>query len=120
MAQEINFAAQENKSAIKGLGRDQKTALRSLMDHSGWYAGCGWYMKNRGQTISVMDSLVRRGLATRQPIARLRPGSQYTQPPEMNQYKLTDIGREALFSFSTYHRLLFAAKSRAGSGDKGD
>jgi len=48
------------------LGSTQKSVLRSLTQHSGfWHRGCGWLWDTYSGTERVLDSLVRRGLVDR-------------------------------------------------------
>ena len=49
---------------MRKLGKTQVSVLRSLREHGGWWAGCGWIWSNRSETIKLLDSLVKRGLAT--------------------------------------------------------
>ena len=46
------------------LGTQQKSVLEALRRHKSWHPGCGWIWKNRSQTISILDGLVKKGLAT--------------------------------------------------------
>lgn len=49
------------------LGENQSHALRCLAEHNGgiWYPDAGWYWGNLSTTVRLLDSLVRRGLATK-------------------------------------------------------
>jgi hypothetical protein len=46
------------------LGKTQKSVLRCLREHGSWHVGCGWLWDTYSGTARVMDSLVKRGLAT--------------------------------------------------------
>ena len=46
------------------LGTQQKSVLESLKSHGSWHAGCGWIWDSRSQTVAILDSLVRKGVAT--------------------------------------------------------
>ncbi|MFD8339976.1 hypothetical protein ACFV42_46425 [Streptomyces solisilvae] len=49
------------------LGTAQRHALECLTGNHGgrWWPGCGWSVKNRFETVRILDSLVARGLAER-------------------------------------------------------
>lgn len=49
----------------KALGKTQMSILRSLVNYQGWSGGCGWYWTNYSTTVRLLDSLVKRGLATK-------------------------------------------------------
>ncbi len=71
------------------LGKIQMGCLRGLRD-SGVYPG-RWVWDTHAHTSSVLDSLVRRGLAeTYQVQSRYRPEETITH------YRITDTGRAAL------------------------
>lgn len=63
------------------LGEVQEGVLRALREHRVFYAGCGWTWENYSTTVRVLDSLVKRGLATRIERPTLGPGVRgtYTQ-----------------------------------------
>jgi hypothetical protein len=48
------------------IGETQASVLRSLIDHKSWKANglCGWTWGTYGQTKRVMESLVKKGLAS--------------------------------------------------------
>ena len=52
-------------SYTDALGNSQAYVLRCLQIHGSWYPGCGWKYDNHGTTVRIMDSLVRRHLATK-------------------------------------------------------
>jgi hypothetical protein len=47
------------------LGNTQECVLRALREHGSWSAGCGWTWNTLAGTEKILDSLVRRGLATK-------------------------------------------------------
>ena len=49
------------------LGINQQGVLDSLRQHRGfWQAGCGWLWDTDSNTTRIMESLVKRGLVTRE------------------------------------------------------
>lgn len=50
------------------LGKKQDGVLRCLRDphHGDWFPGCGWVWQNYSVTVRILDSLVNRGLVTRE------------------------------------------------------
>lgn len=73
------------------LGENQRHALKVLAEHNGgtWYPGAGWIWTNVSTTVRLLDSLVKRGLATKE-IRR------YERVPEDYPfYEITDAGRRA-------------------------
>ncbi len=51
---------------MKELGEVQRLVLRSLHEHGFWSTtGCGWLWDTNSGTTRIMESLVRRGLATK-------------------------------------------------------
>lgn len=73
------------------LGDNQRHALKALEEHNGgtWYPGAGWVWSNASTTIRLLDSLVKRGLATKTLEKSRR--TEYTYP----KYTITDAGRQA-------------------------
>jgi len=55
------YSEQENKMK---LGKTQQAVLEALKRHKGYYASCGWVWTTHKQTVAILDSLVRKGLAT--------------------------------------------------------
>lgn len=51
---------------ISKLGSTQQSIYQSLVRHGDWYPGCGWIWTNRSMTIRLLESLVRRGFATKE------------------------------------------------------
>ena len=47
------------------LGKTQIEVLRCLRERGQWYDGCGWHWDNYSGTTKLLDSLVRRGHATK-------------------------------------------------------
>lgn len=45
------------------LGKNQESVLRALIKHKGWMPGCGWVWSTRSETLRIMQSLVKKGLA---------------------------------------------------------
>jgi DNA-binding PadR family transcriptional regulator len=71
------------------LGENQRYALRCLAEHNAgtWYPGAGWIWDNRSTTVRLLDSLVRRELATKE----MR---RYERTPgEYPFYRITEAGR---------------------------
>lgn len=78
------------------LGTTQLGVLQALQDprHGGvWYAGCGWIWSTVSETKRLLDSLVNRGLVTREerPYSWTAAGARYTRT--RSHYTLTDAGR---------------------------
>lgn len=89
--------------AGRPLGENQRWALRSLAEHNEgtWYPGAGWVWSNRSTTVRLLDSLVRRGLATRVERTHRRTRESYPF------YEITQEGRrEAAEKFPALRRLL--------------
>lgn len=75
----------------RALGSNQVQALRCLADHNNgtWYPDAGWVWGNTSTTVRLLDSLVKRGLATKE----MR---RYKRIPEDYPfYEITEAGREA-------------------------
>jgi hypothetical protein len=71
---------------VRKLGRHQVHVLDALVRHGPWQPGCGWSYGGGYETAIILDSLVRRELATR------------TEPPtsaQYGRYEITDAGRAA-------------------------
>ena len=45
------------------LGRNQRQALVALDREHGWHPGCGWIWENYSETVRLLNTLVKRGLA---------------------------------------------------------
>lgn len=74
------------------LGDSQRHALKCLAESNGgvWYPGAGWIWTNVSVTVRLLDSLVRRGLAT-------KVMKRYERIPEdYPYYEITDEGRAEL------------------------
>lgn len=75
----------------RALGENQRHALKTLADprwDGRWYPGAGWVWTNMSTTVRLLDSLVKRGLATKE-IRR------YERIPEdYPYYEITEKGRE--------------------------
>ena len=52
-------------SYLKPMGKTQTEVLRCLHKHGWWSNGCGWIWGNASATTRILESLVKRGLATR-------------------------------------------------------
>lgn len=65
------------------LGERQIGCLRALISHSGWSENCrfSWVWSNCGETVRILDSLVKRGLAKRS---------------KAGVYRITEAGRKAI------------------------
>ena len=62
------------------LGINQQGVLDSLHQHGGfWQSGCGWLWDTDSGTTRIMESLLKRGLVTREgaPTTILRQGYLY-------------------------------------------
>jgi hypothetical protein len=55
-----------NMHYIGTLGENQRLAYKALLEHGSWYPGCDWILSNRSATIRLLDSLVRRGYASKE------------------------------------------------------
>ncbi len=56
---------------MSGLGCVQADVLKSLQEHGYWSrVGCGWLWDTWSNTERIMESLVRRGLATKTTVGR--------------------------------------------------
>lgn len=89
--------------AGRPLGENQSYALRCLAEYNGgtWYPGAGWVWSNRSTTVRLLDSLVRRGLAT-----RVEKTDRRTRDP-YPFYEITQEGRqEAAERYPALRRLL--------------
>jgi len=76
------------------LGENQWYVLKSLAEN-GPYPG-GWMWTNHSTTIRLLDSLVRRGLATRTEKTRtIGSGPRAPQEP-YGYYEISQAGREEL------------------------
>lgn len=73
------------------LGRYQRMALARMSEGNGgtWYAGCGWYLSSGSHTITVMQSLERRGL-----VEHRTATGMYDRTTSI--WTITDAGRAAL------------------------
>jgi len=71
---------------MRALGSDQLSCLRGLCEYGYWevHFTCGWTYGNCSHTTRIMNSLVRRGLATCAVVA-----------PYRTAYTPTAEGREA-------------------------
>lgn len=74
------------------LGDNQAYALKCLAEHNEgtWHPGAGWVWTNRSTTVRLLDSLVRRGFATRVEKINRRTREPYPF------YEITQEGREEL------------------------
>lgn len=74
------------------LGENQSHALRCLAEYGNgtWYPGAGWVWTNVSTTVRLLDSLVRRGLATKTEKTRLIGTRREPYP----FYEITDEGRK--------------------------
>jgi hypothetical protein len=79
------------------LGENQAYALRCLAEHNAgtWYPGAGWIWGNRSTTVRLLDSLVRRGLATRVEKTRTVGSGAYAGQEPYPFYEITQQGRQA-------------------------
>lgn len=72
------------------LGTTQQICLESLHQRTGWYPMCGWIWRTRSETIRILDSLVKKGVAE-------KSGTEVTPV-----YSITNKGREHLKDTSPY------------------
>lgn len=77
---------------MRKLGDTQRHVLWSLVTNNAgdWYPGAGWYWGNTSTTIRIMNSLVNRGLVTRE----MRRDLNRTPARVYPYYKITDEGRK--------------------------
>ena len=73
------------------LGRRQLGVLRALNENGGYPTGA-WYWESDSVTVTVLESLTKRGLVERTLRAHIDP---QTGRPSYN-YRINDAGREAL------------------------
>lgn len=59
------------KTKERPLGKTQESILHSLRTHKVWHEKCGWVWNNDSGTRKLLDSLVKRGLATHKKQGRL-------------------------------------------------
>lgn len=71
------------------LGENQVRVLQMLDRYNAgtWYPGAGWVWTNTSTTVRLLDSLVRRGLATKETRQHRRTRDNYPY------YTITDEGR---------------------------
>jgi hypothetical protein len=55
------------------LGKTQASILSALRRHGRWSAGCGWIWTGHRTTTKLLDSLVVRGLATKEERKYIHP-----------------------------------------------
>jgi hypothetical protein len=60
------------------LGKRQQVVLRYLGERREWYGGCGWHWGTYSETVRLMESLVRRGLVTKETCLHKHRGSYNT------------------------------------------
>lgn len=72
------------------LGINQEGILRSLVERDGWSEGCGWMWDTHVNTRKILESLVKRGLATKETRVRKLP-PRYL-PVSYDFYAATDEG----------------------------
>lgn len=58
-------SAQAKDANTNGMGEVQWYVLRSLVQHTRWFQSCGWMWDTPMRTIQIMESLVKRGMATK-------------------------------------------------------
>jgi hypothetical protein len=54
----------EATAAWLKLGDRQKSCLQALRHHGHWHTTCGWKWDTKSNTRRILDTLVKRGLAT--------------------------------------------------------
>lgn len=76
------------------LGANQRSALRCLAERNSgtWYPGAGWVWANTSTTVRLLDSLVRRGLATKE--ERTRMIGKHKEPYPF--FRITDAGKREI------------------------
>lgn len=75
----------------RALGSNQVQALRCLAEFNNgtWYPGAGWEWGNTSTTVRLLDSLVKRGLATKRMKESRLTAEKYPF------YEITEAGKEA-------------------------
>lgn len=58
---------------MRKLGTTQENVLRCLKEHKSWHRGGGWYWDTDRNTERVLDSLVKRGLVSKDEKGVYRP-----------------------------------------------
>lgn len=76
---------------MKHLGTSQRACLKALSEHNNgaFYPACGWVWDNFSSTARILNSLVKRGLVSYEPVSDLRRVGRGT-------WRITDEGKEAL------------------------
>lgn len=95
--------------AGRPLGENQLAALRALAENNGgtWYPGGGWVWGNTSTTLRLLDSLVRRGMATKTEKSRAVGSGKYTRREPYPFYEITQEGRQtAAERYPALRRLL--------------
>lgn len=80
------------------LGENQAYALKCLAEHNEgtWYPGAGWVWNNLSSTVRLLDSLVRRGLATKTEKTRPVGSGTSARREPYPFYEITQEGRQEL------------------------
>jgi len=74
------------------LGERQREVLQAIAKHSGtWRVGCGWLWDSYTSTITICESLVRRGLLRKETLSEPVESILHTS---RDIYHITDSGRE--------------------------
>jgi hypothetical protein len=58
---------------IRPIGKTQKAISDALVRHGRWSPGCGWIWTGHRTTVKLLDSLVIRGLATKEERKYIHP-----------------------------------------------
>ena len=84
------------RDSIRGLGARQRGAIKCLLT-IGPFPGGGWYSSTHGQTIKILESLVRRGLVEKVQAGMKRDDprrrSGLMEPLPHDRYQLTTDGK---------------------------
>jgi hypothetical protein len=77
---------------IRPLGQRQLQCLKALARH-GAFPG-GWYFGTQSATLTILDSLVKRGLVHREERFRTVGAGRFERQVPFGYYTLTAAGRE--------------------------
>ncbi len=87
-------SAQAKGVNTTGMGEVQWSVLRSLIQHTRWSLHCGWLWDTHMRTLQIMESLVKRGMATKHVLyAEAAERGQKPRVPPKFEYRPSDAGR---------------------------
>jgi hypothetical protein len=64
---------------VKKLGAIQQQVLKDMGEYGEWYEGCGWTWNTASGTTRIMESLLKRGLVTKEVGKEPYPRVTYTR-----------------------------------------